>query len=364
MRNAIVVVNAGSTSVKFGLFEDVSLRAIHRGAVTAIGPHAKWRVDDDEQDVLATDLEEAIDHLYAWVQAQANALTITHVVNRVVHGGDLFVAPAPLDPQTYAALNQLTPLAPLHQSANLLAAHRLQGLFPEASHLACFDTAFHATMPRLQKSFALPPEWFEKGVRRYGFHGLSYEWIAHRLAQDRPDLLAGRVVAAHLGGGASLCALREGRSVATTMGMTAIDGVPMATRSGAIDPGAVLYLARQAHLGLAGVEGLLSGGAGLKGLSGISGDVRDLRSSPTERAKFALTYFAERVAQAAAALTVPLGGVDAIVFSGGIGANDGLMRDDIMQRLKHLGACEALVIDTDEEWIMARHATAWKGRAH
>ncbi len=361
MIDAILTINAGSTSLKFAAFQrNEHLTALARGELSQIGMDARWRLSGQEgAPVSAQSLQDAIKHVCAWAEGQTHTWRYTRIVHRIVHGGAKSVHPIRLDDEALRALDAFTYMAPLHQGANLGAAQLMMQAFPNAVHLSCFDTAFHAAMPRLEQSFALPRIWFDRGVRRYGFHGLSYEWIVHRLAKERPDLGGARIVAAHLGGGASLCAIRHGRSIATTMGMTAIDGVPMSTRSGAIDPGAVLHLAQPSVLGLKGAEDLLSKNAGLKGLSGISGDVRDLRASRDQEASFALDYFASRVAQAAAALTVPLGGIDALVFSGGIGANDALMRDDIVKRLAHLGAFETLAMQADEEWIMAQHALNW-----
>ncbi len=359
MIEAILTVNAGSSSLKYGVFEsapDLACKA--RGEIAPIGADSALSVEGEpDVAVEAQDLEAAIGVLQDWLAARGGDWSVRAVAHRIVHGGARFTAPVAVDDAVLGELDALSPLAPLHQPANLAAVRALRDTYRHAAHVGCFDTAFHATMGRMAQSFALPEAYFARGVRRYGFHGLSYEWVRHRLTEEHPDLAGGRVIAAHLGGGASLCALQAGVSIATTMSMTALDGVPMGSRPGAIDPGAVLFLVRE--LGIEGAEQLLYKGAGLKGLSGLSGDVRVLRASADPAARFALDYFVDRTAAAVAALTASLGGLDALVFTGGIGANDAQMRADITARLAHLKPFQTLILKADEEWIMARHALAF-----
>jgi acetate kinase len=309
---------------------------------------------EPETGVSARDAAEAGALLETLLRERAAGWTIRAVAHRVVHGGAAFTAPAIVDEAVLARLAELVPFAPMHQPANLDAIRRFAAAFPGAAQIACFDTAFHAGAPRLARTFALPAHFFDEGLRRYGFHGLSYQYVAEHLSRTRPDLARGRVIAAHLGSGASLCAMKAGASVATTMGLTALDGVPMGTRPGALDAGLVLHLAR-AH-GVDAVEQMFYRDAGLKGLSGLSGDMRVLRASAAPEARFAIDVFVARVAEAAAALTVALGGVDALVFTGGIGANDAAAREAVIAKLTHLGAFAVLAFDTDEEAVMAKAA--------
>jgi acetate kinase len=326
-----------------------------RGEVERIGADARLAIAGEaEKNVDASDAAEAVALLETLLGARAANWTIRAVAHRVVHGGALFTEPTIADDAVLARLDELTPFAPMHQPANLDAIRRFATAFPAAPQIACFDTAFHATAPRAAQTFALPSHVFDEGLRRFGFHGLSYQYVAEHLARVRPDLAQGRVIAAHLGSGASLCAIKAGASLATTMGLTALDGVPMGTRPGAIDAGLVLHLARRQ--GVDAVERMLYREAGLKGLSGLSGDMRVLRASSQPTARFAIEVFVARVAEAAAALTVALGGLDALVFTGGIGANDAATRDEVAAKLRHLSAFEVLAFDTDEEAVMAAAA--------
>ena len=277
------------------------------------------------------------------------------IVHRVVHGGVKFTEPVVVTPQVLECLEDLSPLAPLHQPHNLAGIAASGRLAPDALDIACFDTAFHAGRDQLFERFALPRDFHDRGIRRYGFHGLSSEWIARSLRNDRPDLAAGNVVVAHLGNGASLCAMSEGRSVDTTMGMTALDGLPMGSRCGALDPGVVTHLARSG-MDASDIERLLYEEAGLKGLSGISNDVAALLASTDPAARFALDYFILKAAQFIAGMTVSLGSLDALVFTAGIGENAAPIRDGIVERLKFLPDFETLVIPTNEEKMMAIHA--------
>lgn len=360
MADVVVTVNAGSSSLKFAAFALDGPTAILRGEIERIGADARLAVDGAEATrTEAPDAGAALTVLESLLRERSRNWTIHGIAHRVVHGGAAFVAPVIADEGALAGLAALVPFAPMHQPVNLDAIRRLGAAFLGAPQIACFDTAFHATVPRIAQTFALPARFYDRGLRRFGFHGLSYQFIAEHLACERPDLAAGRVIAAHLGSGASLCAMKAGKSVATTMGLTALDGVPMSSRPGALDPGFVLHLARE-H-GVDAVERMLYEEAGLLGLSGLSGDMRILRGSPAPDARFAIDVFVSRVAEAAAALAVPLGGLDALVFTGGIGANDAATRAEVSARLLHLGDFEILAIETDEESIMAKAARALLG---
>ncbi|MBU3028548.1 acetate/propionate family kinase [Paracoccus marinaquae] len=360
----ILTLNAGSSSLKFRLFARDGLALLARGAVSRIGADAELKASltggPETREALAagTDHAAALRALLGFVRAHDDGWRIEAVAHRIVHGGTGYDRATLITPRVIEDLTALVPLAPLHQPHNLAAIAASRGLVGEVPDVACFDTAFHAGRDPLFTHFALPKDYYDRGIRRYGFHGLSYQWLSHVLAQDRPDLHRGRVIAAHLGNGASLCAMRDGRSVDTTMGMTAVDGVPMGTRSGAVDPGAILLLKRTFGMALEEIEELIYNRAGLLGLSGRSNDVAALLADGTEASRFALDYFAMRCAQAAAALTVSLGGIDALVFTGGIGENAGPVREAIRNRLAHLGRFETLVIPANEERMMAMEAIA------
>jgi acetate kinase len=295
-----------------------------------------------------------------------------------VHGGPEYDNPVLINEQVLARLEHYVPLAPLHQPHNLAPIRAILADFPELPQVACFDTAFHRNHSAAADHYAIPQPLYAEGVRRYGFHGLSYEYIASRLPEVAPEVAAGRVIVAHLGSGASMCALSGGSSVESTMGFTALDGLPMGTRPGQIDPGVILYLIEQKKMSAAAVQNFLYRDCGLKGLSGISNDVRELQSSSDPRATFALDYFCYRVGLNAGMLAAALGGVDAFVFTAGIGENSAAIRAAIAARLGWLGAvldekanaAHALrisapdsrvalyVIATDEELIIARHTLA------
>jgi len=281
---------------------------------------------------------------------------IIAVVHRIVHGGSRFAEPVIVTPEIVRVLETLVPLAPLHQPHNLAGIAASARLAAHAINIACFDTAFHSSQSELFRSFALDSRLRDQGIRRYGFHGLSYEWIAHVLHEQHRPLRDGRVVAAHLGNGASLCALMGGKSIDTTMSMTALDGLPMGTRSGAVDPGAIIHMLRRLGMDASEIEHALYEESGLKGLSGISHDVETLLSSESPRAAFALDFFAMKCAQFAAMMTVSMGGIDGLVFTGGIGENAAPVRDAILARLSFLGQFQTLVLPANEERMMAIHA--------
>ncbi|MDT6960740.1 acetate/propionate family kinase [Cupriavidus sp. SZY C1] len=387
----ILVVNAGSSSVKVSIYAvpeaahdnvDIQPTLAAHGQIEGIGvaPRLVARMADGRE---VTDqkfpVEQVADHDAAFRLIRLTlsvALRDTPPVaigHRVVHGGSEFADAVRIDDDVIARLEALVPLAPLHQPHNLTAIRAIRGAVPDLLQVACFDTAFHAGRDPLTQLMALPYAYYEQGVRRYGFHGLSYAYIARRLRQVAPDLADGRVVVAHLGNGASLCAMRGGRSVDSTMGLTALDGMPMGTRCGSIDPGAVLYLAAQ---GMApdAIQAMLYGQSGLKGISGISSDMRALLASDTPRARLAVDFYAWRAAQEVGKLAVTLGGLDALVFTAGIGANapdvraricahlaelfgialDPAANGDNCQRISHdTSRVPVLVLPTDEEGMIA-----------
>lgn len=362
----LFVINAGSSSAKFRLFglnEDLPLLA--QGLISEIGGDSGFSaktIDRETMDLPPCPLnthEEAIDHVLAWLAHNDFALEdIQAAAHRVVHGGARFSTPAFLNEDTLEYLHSITHLAPLHQPHNLLSVDILEDKVPGILQYGCFDTAFHANHEPLFTNFALPKEMAEKGVLRYGFHGMSYDWIASRLEKDHPHLAKGKVVVAHLGNGASLCALKEGKSIDSTMGMTALDGLPMGTRTGAIDAGAVLYLINNMGYSMEDVERILYKESGLKGLSGISSDVKVLSESKEESAAFAIEYFALKTAQYITSMAVSIGGIDGLVFTGGIGENAKNVRDIILKRLAFMPDFEHHVIPTNEERRMAE--TVWE----
>lgn len=358
---ALLTLNTGSSSIKFRLFGmEESLPFLLGGKVTDIGgaPHFQVHASEysrDEMQALApgSSHASALTHVLDWLRAHQRGWTLAAAAHRIVHGGPRYDAPIRLDADAVGYLRDLCSLAPLHQPHNLLAVDALWQQHPELPQYGCFDTAFHARQDALHTSYALPAHIREAGVRRYGFHGLSYDWLAHSLRRDHPELAAGRVVAAHLGNGASLCAMRGGLSVDTTMGMTALDGLPMGTRCGSIDAGAILYMQRSLGLSPDALEQLLYEESGLKGLSGISNDVKTLGESASAQAGFALDYFVWKCTQHIAAMATTLGGMDALVFTGGIGENAAGIRARIVEGLAFLPPFPSLVIPANEERSMA-----------
>jgi acetate kinase len=390
----ILVVNAGSSSLKFSLFrvdDTGELRLAAHGHVDGIGSRPHLSVRDGagdrlmERDLAAAEVREVQDAVVLagdWLREQfaSNSLLLA-AGHRVVHGGTKFSRPALVDAEVLEALEKLVPLAPLHQPHNLAAIRTLQRTRPQIPQVACFDTAFHRTHPQLADLYALPWEYYEAGVRRYGFHGLSYEYIASVLPQVAPGIAAGRVIVAHLGSGASLCALRGGTSVDSTMGFSTLDGLPMGTRPGGVDPGVLLYLVAQRGMSPAALEKLLYKESGLLGLSGVSNDMRALLASREPRARLAIDYFVHRVAREIGALAASLGGVDGIVFTAGVGENAPEIRARIVDACAWLGmaldaeanrrggpristegsAVSAWVVPTNEELMIARHTLALVG---
>ncbi len=312
-----------------------------------------------------------------WLRGE-RGLSPVAIGHRVVHGGSDFAAPVRIDAQILTKLERYVSLAPLHQPNNLAPIRAILASHSDLPQIACFDTAFHRGHSALADHYAIPGRFYDEGVRRYGFHGLSYEYVADRLRKIAPEVADGRVIVAHLGSGASMCALSDGRSVESSMGFTALDGLPMGTRPGQLDPGVVLYLIGEKQMSAAQVQTLLYGECGLKGLSGISNDVRDLETSGDPQGEFALAYFAYRAGLEAGRLAAALGGLDAFVFTAGIGENSATMRKRIAQRLTWLGAelddaaneagrliistpgskVRLYIVPTDEELMIARHTVA------
>ena len=383
MPNAILALNAGSSSTKFGLFEIGRQGPIAHGEIEGIGTAPHFIARDDRGAVIGERRwpEASVDHeallggLLEWVDAHLGADTLVAVGHRVVHGGRNFTGPVLLDDKVLAALDLLTPLAPLHQPHSLSPVRAIMAVRPGLPQVACFDTSFHHTLPAVATRFALPREYDVEGVRRYGFHGLSYEYIAGTLRRTVPWIASGRVIVAHLGNGASLCALRDGVSIDTTMGFTALDGLMMGTRCGTIDPGVILYMLQQKGLPAAEIETLLYQRSGLLGVSGISSDMRVLLESRTPEAREAVELFVFRIAREAAALAGSLGGLDGFVFTAGIGEHAAPIRAAVCKRLAWLGVAldpaanarhadrisardapvEVRVIPTDEEAMIVRH---------
>ena len=385
--DAILVVNAGSSSLKFQVFAtDGSadeLECLVKGQVDGVGSRPRLRAETPDKKSLIDqtygadkipDLPAAIQVAGDWLRGtqKVNLLAVGH---RVVHGGPDFDRPVRITRDVAAQLARYISLAPLHQPNNLAPIRTLLERRPELPQVACFDTAFHRSHSALADYYALPERFYNEGVRRYGFHGLSYEYIAQRLPHVAPNIAKGRVVVAHLGSGASMCALANGRSVESTLGFTALDGLPMGTRPGQLDPGVVLYLVAEKGMSPAAVQDLFYKESGLKGLSGISNDVRELQDSKDPKAVFALDYFAYRSGLYVGMLAAALGGIDAFVFTAGIGENSPTMRARIAARLTWLGVdldtaannarstliskknsrVPVYVIPTNEELMIARH---------
>lgn len=390
MSDCIAVLNAGSSSIKFALYSEGAYRpAAFRGQVEGIGTAPRLTVKDQSGTLVAEDEwpKNALDHrqatsaIFERSTELLNGIRATAVGHRVVHGGTHFSAPTRVDEKVMRALRTLCPLAPLHQPHNLAAIDAVTALAPHLPQVACFDTAFHRGQPELAQMFALPRQITEAGVRRYGFHGLSYEYIAGRLSETNPDLAKGRVLVAHLGNGASLCALRNGRSIATTMGFTAVDGLMMGTRCGSIDPGVLLYLMDERKMDARAIEELIYKKSGLLGVSGISSDMRTLLASDDPAAAQAVDLFIYRIIREIGSLAAAMEGLDGLVFTGGIGERSEVVRAAISRGCGWLGVeidetsggagerridvpgskVEAWVIPTDEEGMMARHTATVLG---
>jgi len=379
----ILTLNAGSSNLKFALYRGPE-QSILRGLVDGIGQVPRFSLTQSsvrraEPPVLAGGTFETVLHaLLRWLNAHLEGDAIDAVGHRIVHGGDRFAEPVLIDAGVLAALDALGKLAPLHQARNLAAVHAIARAHPEMPQVGCFDTAFHRTMPPVATRLPIPRALGDAALRRYGFHGLSYEFIADRLRAVAPALAEGRVIAAHLGSGASLCAMRGGRSIETTMGFSTLDGLMMATRPGCLDAGAVLYPMQSRGMTPNELEDLLYHHAGLLGVSGISGDMRELAESAMQPARDAIELFTYRLAGEVARLTAALGGLDGLVFTAGIGEHDAALRAELCRRLAWLGvasdpvrnahgagrissdasAVEVWVLPTDARAMIARHTHA------
>ncbi|HEX7983679.1 MAG TPA: acetate/propionate family kinase [Duganella sp.] len=344
--DCIIVINAGSSSIKFSLFDGPSLRPALRGKIENLYAGVTRFIARDEQGRTVGEQSWAdapIDHqagmgfLIDFARTHLDGRRVVAVGHRIVHGGIDYSGPRLLDEHVVAQLDKLVPLAPLHLPHNLAPVRSMMALAPEVPQVGCFDTAVHVGQPPEAQAFALPARITELGVRRYGFHGLSYEYIASRLPRADAGLATAKVVAAHLGNGASMCAMSAGRSVASTMGFTAVDGLPMGTRCGALDPGVVLYLIEELGMDVAAVQKLLYQESGLLGVSGISADMRTLEASEDPRARAAIALMVYRIGRELGSLAAALGGLDALVFSGGIGENSVALRAAVCRDAAWLG---------------------------
>ena len=386
MTRVIGVLNAGSSSVKFSVFAvaGADLRRLYRGVFEGIGTAPHLFVSDkdgaivvDERDSLAevATQEDAVHRIFTWVESHGAGLEVVGVGHRVVHGGPVYSEPVVIDGPTLDALAAFEPLAPSHQPHNLAPIRALIRHRPGLTQVACFDTAFHRTAPLVADIYALPREYMDAGVRRYGFHGLSFEYVTHALRALDPVAAAGRVVIAHLGNGCSMAAVLAGKSLGDTMGFTALDGLPMGTRCGQIDPGVLIYLLQQRGMSVDRMEDLLYNHSGLKGLSGVSNDMRDLLASDVPDARLAVDYFIDRIGRELGSLAAVLKGLDALVFTAGIGEHAAEIRARVCRDAAWLGVTlddeanrrggprispegrspSAWVIPTDEELMIARH---------
>jgi acetate kinase len=380
-----LVLNAGSSSLKFAVYrrhDSADWRLESRGQIEGIGTSPQFTAKDSQSSVLVDepaanvkDGRTALDALARWLRSMYGGSRVLGVGHRVVHGGARYSGPVVITPQVLSELQNLTPLAPLHQPHNLAAIEAVSGYLPDVPQVACFDTSFHRTQSPVAALVPLPREIRDKGVERYGFHGLSYEYISSMLPQVAPEIADGRVIVAHLGSGASMCAFKDRKSIDTTLSFTALDGLCMGTRPGAVDPGVILYLFQDLGLSPKEVETILYKKSGLLGISGISNDMRDLLGSTDPAARLAVDYFVYRAAKEIGALAAALGGIDGLVFTAGIGENSAEIRRRICEASAWLGleldgkanACRgprisakeskvsAWVIPTNEELMIARH---------
>jgi acetate kinase len=395
--SCILVLNAGSSSVKFSLFVENSsernnpLELFYRGQVEGLYQRPHFVVKENNGNILHDqtweaaehfDHGQAIDELTAWLQKNLSDYTLSAVGHRVVHGGEKYVHPVKITAEILEQLKAFIPLAPLHQPHNLAPIEKLLLSAPQLPQIACFDTAFHAGQDAVVRAYALPKAISDRGVKRYGFHGLSYEYIASVLPAYDAVAANGRTVVLHLGNGASMAALDAGKSIASTMGFTAMDGLPMGTRCGSIDPGVVLYLMQEMQMSADNIQHLLYSESGLLGVSGIASDMRTLMQSNEPSAQFAIELFVYRIVRELGSLVAALGGLDAIVFTGGIGENAALVREKVCAKLawlnvvlndeenaeNHLKISSAeskvgvWVIPTNEELMIAQHARDLLGK--
>jgi acetate kinase len=388
----ILTLNAGSSSVKFAAFahEAAGLESLATGQIEGLGAKATFLARSVSGATSQYAFDESggrVDHRVAvaailrWLGEARFDRDVVAVGHRIVHGGPDFAEPTRIDAALLARLRQFIPLAPLHQPHNLAGVEAALAAFPATPQVACFDTAFHRTHAFVEDTFGLPRSFYDEGVRRYGFHGLSYEFIARRLRTIAPTIAAGRVIVAHLGNGASMCAMRAGRSVASTMGFTPLDGLPMGTRCGELDPGVVIYLMAEKRMSADAISDLLYKDSGLKGMSGLSHDMRVLEASDSPAARDAIRYFVARIRREIGALASTLDGVDAIVFTAGIGENAWRVREAALTGMEWIGVrldpqanrdnaqivsaadsrVAVLVVHTDEERMIAEHTAATAG---
>jgi acetate kinase len=386
MANAIAVLNAGSSSLKFSVFAErgKELNLIARGQAEGLYTAPRFVAKDGAGKLLGEKSwgegaklghDGALDHMVAFLRAEFAEYRLVGVGHRVVHGGREYTHPVRLDATVLTALEKYIPLAPLHQPHNLAPIRAVLQRSPELAQVACFDTAFHSSAPPVAQAFALPKAITDRGVRRYGFHGLSYEYIAEALPQHDERAARGKTVVLHLGNGSSMCAMAGGRSVASTMGFTAVDGLPMGTRCGNLDPGVMLYLLDELKMDARAIEKLIYQQSGLLGMSGISSDMRTLEASAAPEAKDAIDVFVYRIGRELGSLAAALGGLDAIVFTAGIGENSRALRERACRNAAWLGVefdaaanerngpristaasrVSAWVIPTNEELMIARH---------
>ncbi|OFA06890.1 acetate/propionate family kinase [Duganella sp. HH101] len=344
--DSIVVINAGSSSIKFSLFSGAALALTFKGKIENLySGVTRFSAQDAQGQSIGErswpaaplDHEAGMRFLIDFAQTHLDGHRVVAVGHRIVHGGVAYSGPQRLDVKVLEALEKLIPLAPLHLPHNLAPVRAVMAMAPDVPQMGCFDTAFHVGQPAQAQAFALPARITEQGVRRYGFHGLSYEYIASRLPEADPSLAGAKVVAAHLGNGASMCAMASGRSVASSMGFTAVDGLPMGTRCGALDPGVVLYLIDELGMDVGAVQKLLYQESGLLGVSGISSDMRTLEQSDDPRARAAIDLMVYRIGRELGSLAAALGGLDALVFSGGIGENSVALRAAVCRDAAWLG---------------------------
>lgn len=395
MDSVVLTLNAGSSSLKFALFalaKDGEPSGLASGQIEGIGATAQGSVTTaaGEKGALTfdpsprrVDHEAAMSAILGWLKAAGYEASVVAVGHRIVHGGPDCVAPVLIDDATLAKLRTLIPLAPLHQPHNVAGVEAAMKAFPSVPQVACFDTAFHRSHPFVDDTYALPRSFYDEGVRRYGFHGLSYEFITKRLRKIAPQIARKDVIIAHLGNGASVCAVRDGRAIATTMGFTALDGLSMGTRCGQLDPGVVLYLLTERKMSADAISDLLWKNSGLKGMSGLSQDMRELEASSSPAARAAIAYFVSRIRRELAGLAATVGGAEGVVFTAGIGEHSWKVREAALRDMEWMGIhldAEAnrsgaeivsardspttvFVIPTNEELMIAEHTVATAGVA-
>jgi acetate kinase len=395
MTRCVITLNAGSSSIKFALFkaEGAALEPLAVGLAEMVGDERRLTIRDGAgnkiheasrtEEVAAPFHAEALRRILAWRKSAFPDAEVVAAGHRVVHGGVHYARPVIITDEVLHRLKELIPLAPLHEPHNIAGIIAAREAWPHVEQVACFDTAFHRDHPFVNDVFALPRRFYDAGVRRYGFHGLSYEYIVEKLREIAPHHAAGRVVAAHLGNGASMCAIRDGHSIASSMGFTALDGLPMGTRCGQLDPGVVLYLMQEKKMTVQEISDLLYRESGLEGLSGVSNDMRELEASDRPEAYQAIEYFVFRIRRELGGLAAVLEGIDAIVFAGGIGEHAWRVRERVLEGMEWIGVeldrfanranaqvissersrTRVFVIKTDEEAMIARHTLATVERA-